>query len=113
YWATHYISTRKGGSSIRHISREETTKIVRWIQLSSNGTVKINTSCVVVGVLKDQNGEWIFGFNRRLRKCFVFEAELCGIIDGVTLVQGRQHDRVFVLTNNLEVIRVIKEALSK
>ncbi|MBA0819741.1 hypothetical protein Gohar_022303 [Gossypium harknessii] len=69
---------------------EETTKIERRIQLSSDGTVKINTSCVVVGgALKDQNREWIFGFNRRLGKCSVFEAELWGILDGVTLVQGR------------------------
>ncbi|MBA0566317.1 hypothetical protein Golob_011146, partial [Gossypium lobatum] len=55
--------------------------------------------------IKDQNGEWILGFNCRLGKYSVLEAELWGIIDGVTFAQGRQHDRVLVQTNNLEVIR--------
>ncbi|KAK5810464.1 hypothetical protein PVK06_025776 [Gossypium arboreum] len=46
-------------------------------------------------------------------KCSVFEAKLWGILDGVTLVQGRQHDRVLVQADNLKVIGVIEEALSK
>ncbi|MBA0764219.1 hypothetical protein Gotri_013583 [Gossypium trilobum] len=57
-WATHYISACKGGSFVRHILRGETMKTKRWIQLSSDGTVQINTNCAAVGrVLKDQNGE--------------------------------------------------------
>lgn len=51
--------------------------------------------------------------NRRLGKCSIFEAKLWGILDGVTLVQGRQHDRILVQTNNMKVIGAIKEALSK
>ncbi|MBA0797055.1 hypothetical protein Gohar_007778 [Gossypium harknessii] len=33
-------------------------KTKRWIRLSSDGTVQINTDCAAAGrVLKDQNGE--------------------------------------------------------
>ncbi|KAA3468570.1 hypothetical protein EPI10_014445 [Gossypium australe] len=45
-WATHYLSAHKGGSSVRHILREETMKTERWIQLSFDGAVQINTYCV-------------------------------------------------------------------
>ncbi|MBA0696307.1 hypothetical protein Goari_002867 [Gossypium aridum] len=32
-------------------------------------------------VLRDHNGKWIIGFNRRLGKCSIFEVELWGILD--------------------------------
>ncbi|MBA0745940.1 hypothetical protein Gogos_008497, partial [Gossypium gossypioides] len=42
-----------------------------------------------------------------------FEAKLWGILDGVTLAQGRQHDRVLVQKDNMEVMGTIKESLSR
>ncbi|MBA0623746.1 hypothetical protein Godav_009188 [Gossypium davidsonii] len=42
-----------------------------------------------------------------------FEAKLWGILDGVALAQGRQHDRVLVQKDNMEVMGTIKESLSK
>ncbi|MBA0678150.1 hypothetical protein Goari_019511, partial [Gossypium aridum] len=65
------------------------------------------------GVLRDHNGKWLIGFNHRLWNCSVFEAELWGILDDVMLVQGRHYDQVLVRTDNMEVIRAIKESLSK
>ncbi|MBA0705591.1 hypothetical protein Golax_017775, partial [Gossypium laxum] len=64
------------------------------------------------GVLRDHDGNWILRFNRRLGKCLVYEAKLWDILDGVSLVQGRQHDRILVQTDNMEVIGAIKESLS-
>ncbi|MBA0818067.1 hypothetical protein Gohar_027979, partial [Gossypium harknessii] len=63
--------------------------------------------------LRDHNKNWILGFNRRLESCSVFEVELWDILDGVALVQGRQHDRILVQTDNMEVIRAIKKAWLK
>ncbi|MBA0606632.1 hypothetical protein Godav_019071, partial [Gossypium davidsonii] len=51
------------------------------------------------GVLRDHDGNWILRFNRRLGKCSVYEAKLWDILDGVSLVQGRQHDRILLLQN--------------
>ncbi|MBA0725033.1 hypothetical protein Golax_021662 [Gossypium laxum] len=40
------------------------------------------SGCSVAGeVLRDHNGKWITGFNRRLGKCSIFEVELWGILD--------------------------------
>ncbi|MFQ6655091.1 hypothetical protein Gotur_025793 [Gossypium turneri] len=53
------------------------------------------------------------GFNRRLGRCTIFEAKLWGILDGLSLLQGRKSDRVLMPTYSLEVIEAIKEFNSK
>ncbi|MBA0716736.1 hypothetical protein Golax_015542, partial [Gossypium laxum] len=35
----------------------------------------------------DENGDWVFGYNRFIRKCSVFYAELWSILDGLKLIQ--------------------------
>ncbi|MBA0816797.1 hypothetical protein Gohar_001420, partial [Gossypium harknessii] len=85
-----------------------------WICICSDGAVKVNLgSASAGGILKDQNGEWIIGFNCRIGICFVFEAELWGILDGVTLAQGSLHDRILIQIDNMKVIRDIKESFLK
>ncbi|MBA0602371.1 hypothetical protein Gorai_002553, partial [Gossypium raimondii] len=39
------------------------------------------------GILRDNHGEWIIGFCRQLGKCLILDAELWGILDGLSLVQ--------------------------
>ncbi|MBA0811052.1 hypothetical protein Gohar_002987 [Gossypium harknessii] len=71
-----------------------------WNDLKTDGAIKINRGCIATGgVLRDHNGSWILGFNCRLGKCLVFEAELWGILNGVMLVQGRQHNRILGVEN--------------
>ncbi|MBA0633821.1 hypothetical protein Godav_022317, partial [Gossypium davidsonii] len=96
-WAKQFISARKGRGSVRQVSREGMVETEEWIRR----------------FLRDHNGNWILGFNRRLESCSVFEVELWDILDGVALVLGRQHDRILVQTDNMEVIRAIKKAWSK
>ncbi|MBA0678865.1 hypothetical protein Goari_020184 [Gossypium aridum] len=60
--------------------------------------------------MRDRNSDWILGYNRRVENCSVYETELWGILDGVTLTQRSFHDRLSNKTNNLEFIRNIKEA---
>ncbi|XP_017629043.1 uncharacterized protein LOC108472027 [Gossypium arboreum] len=92
----------------------ETIEVERWIRLRSDGAVKFNIGCVVIGgVRMDHNGNWIFDFNRGLGNCSVFEAELWGILNGVMLIQGRIHDKVLVQTENMKIIGDIKESLLK
>lgn len=62
---------------MRQVSREKMMETETWIRIRSDGAVKINRGCVVArGVLRGHDGNWIIGFNRRLGKCLVFEAEL-------------------------------------
>ncbi|MBA0733637.1 hypothetical protein Gogos_017627 [Gossypium gossypioides] len=46
------------------------------------------------GIIMDQYGNWILGFNRRLGQCSIFNAELWGILDGLFLLQSRRYDKV-------------------
>ncbi|MBA0765052.1 hypothetical protein Gotri_014313, partial [Gossypium trilobum] len=70
-WAKQYFVVRNGGSTR---------------QLSRVGSVE-NMGCAVArGVVRDHNGKWIIGFNRRLGTSSIFEAELWGILDGVLLM---------------------------
>ncbi|KAG8500362.1 hypothetical protein CXB51_004181 [Gossypium anomalum] len=52
-------------------------------------------------------GKWILGYNRFLGKSSVFVAKLWGILDGLFLLRKKGHDRVLVLSNKLEVVKVI------
>ncbi|MBA0606234.1 hypothetical protein Godav_018738 [Gossypium davidsonii] len=54
------------------------------LETSEDGAVKVVSGDVVVEeVLRDDQGRWILGFNRRLGQCSVFNVELWGILDGL------------------------------
>ncbi|MBA0549812.1 hypothetical protein Golob_020821 [Gossypium lobatum] len=79
----------------------------------SGGKVKVVSGDVVVEeVLRDDQGRWILGFNRRLGQCSIFNVELWGILDGLLLLQNRRCDKVLIRTNNMEVIQAIQEAFT-
>lgn len=49
----------------------------KWVQLNTDGVVKMGTgNATFGGVLRNHEGKWILSFNRCLRKCLVFNAEL-------------------------------------
>ncbi|KAH1090197.1 hypothetical protein J1N35_017454 [Gossypium stocksii] len=97
------------GNAVRPTSRVEMVERVRWIRVRSDGAVKTNICYTAVGgVLRNHSGDWILGYNRKLRKCSIFEEELWGILDRVILTQGRQRDRVLVQTYNIGVIGSIR-----
>ncbi|MBA0615530.1 hypothetical protein Godav_015655, partial [Gossypium davidsonii] len=60
------------------------------------------------GVLWDRSERWIFGYNRHLRFCFVIEAELWGIKDGLELLPQRNYDSVLIQTDSIEAINAIQ-----
>ncbi|KAH1121547.1 hypothetical protein J1N35_004707 [Gossypium stocksii] len=67
---------------------------------------------VAGGVVRDENGDWIFGYNRCLGKCLIFYAELWGILEGLKLIQRRGHDIVTIQSDNLEVVQAIQGSVS-
>ncbi|MBA0553492.1 hypothetical protein Golob_012670, partial [Gossypium lobatum] len=54
------------------------------------------------GVLRDHHGKWIIGFNRRLGLCSVLNAELWGILDGLTVLNIKNWDKVSIRTDRVE-----------
>ncbi|KAK5820130.1 hypothetical protein PVK06_025176 [Gossypium arboreum] len=66
----------------------------------------------VGGVIRDDQGMWIPGFNRRLGQCSVFNADLWGILDSLLLLQNRHCDKVLIRTDSMEVLQAIHGAFS-
>ncbi|MBA0726628.1 hypothetical protein Golax_002444, partial [Gossypium laxum] len=64
------------------------------------------------GVVRDANGDWIFGYNRRLEKCSIFNAKLWGILEGLRLIQRRGHDEVIIQSDSFKVVKAVLESTS-
>ncbi|MBA0731154.1 hypothetical protein Golax_020609, partial [Gossypium laxum] len=73
-------------------------------QYASVNKVVHSTRQVVRGAstCTDQYGQWILGYNRRFKKCSIFDVELWGILEGLTLLQSRHCDRVLIQTDSME-----------
>ncbi|MBA0569993.1 hypothetical protein Golob_003684, partial [Gossypium lobatum] len=63
------------------------------------------------GLLRDQNGEWIIGFNKYLGNCAVFDSKLWGILDSLKLALDQRFENVLIQFNNLVTINMIKDGI--
>ncbi|MBA0738726.1 hypothetical protein Gogos_012053, partial [Gossypium gossypioides] len=96
--------------SITHLPRDMVTDEGLWNLelfrvLLSNDIIKhiVNLSeAVAEGVVKDSHRHWILGFNRRLGLCYVFNAELWGILDGLIVIYNKRWEKVSIRTDSLE-----------
>ncbi|MBA0798179.1 hypothetical protein Gohar_008795 [Gossypium harknessii] len=61
------------------------------------------------GIVHDHSGQWILGYNRFLGSCSVFEAELWGILDGLSILIDRGYKEVQIRTNSIEMASAIHE----
>ncbi|MBA0778538.1 hypothetical protein Gotri_006391 [Gossypium trilobum] len=64
------------------------------------------------GVIRNHQGNWIMGFNHSLGMCSVFYAKLWGILDGWTLLQDRDFNKISIHTNSLEVVHALQRSVS-
>lgn len=82
------------------------------IFLNIDGVVQLDSGNVVIGgVVRDGNGNWIFGYNCH-RRCWIFDAKLWGIFEGVKLNQRRGHDKVITQSESLEAMEAILDNTS-
>ncbi|MBA0785728.1 hypothetical protein Gotri_026079 [Gossypium trilobum] len=82
-----------------------------WIHLFTDGAVKFDAGLAASrGMACKQEGEWIVGFNLYLGLCTVFDAELWGVLDGITLIHERGYQKVMIHKDNLKVVKVIQDA---
>ncbi|KAG8486316.1 hypothetical protein CXB51_019654 [Gossypium anomalum] len=82
-----------------------------WIHLFTDGAVKLDACFAASGVMAcKQEEEWIVGFNCYLGLCTVFNVELWGVLDGITLIHERGYQKVVIHTKNLKVVKVIQDA---
>ncbi|MBA0566669.1 hypothetical protein Golob_011466, partial [Gossypium lobatum] len=87
--------------------------VTEIIKLCTDGVIKVVLGSIAAGgFLRNENGEWIIDFNRFLGECSVFDAELWGILDGLSLIHDSSFAEVMMQTNNLEVVKAIQETSS-
>ncbi|MBA0688193.1 hypothetical protein Goari_005996 [Gossypium aridum] len=69
--------------------------------------------CNAAETVRNRNGKWIFGFNRFLGSYYVFEAELWGILDGLSTLIKWGYDNVIIQTNSLEAATIFQRRPTK
>ncbi|KAE8684789.1 hypothetical protein F3Y22_tig00111105pilonHSYRG00441 [Hibiscus syriacus] len=88
----------------------------RW-QPPRTETVKLNTDGAVDtrtgnakggGVLRDNDGQWLGGFNRNIGRCSAFHAELWALFDGLTLGWERGLRDIEVQLHNKEDVEILQ-----
>ncbi|MBA0580564.1 hypothetical protein Gorai_022774, partial [Gossypium raimondii] len=88
YWAKHFFSTFRDESKGCYKSFLEEWNFGNRVLINIDGTVQLDSGNVAAGgVVRDENGDWIFGYNRCQGKCSIFYAELWGILEGLKLIQ--------------------------
>ncbi|MBA0808629.1 hypothetical protein Gohar_024353 [Gossypium harknessii] len=109
-WARRYVTASK---TLSHNSRTPlaSSPLARnWVCLSSDGSIKIEDDfAAAVGLLRDSNGAWIFGFYRYIGNCFVMDVELWGILDGLQLSLDKDFQCNLIQIDSLETIVAIQE----
>lgn len=79
-----------------------------WVYLSIDGAIQEEVGFAMVGgIVRDQDGTWILGFNRYLGNCSVYDAESWGILDGLSLLIEQGHDKVLIQFDCLKVVTII------
>ncbi|MBA0826368.1 hypothetical protein Goarm_011224, partial [Gossypium armourianum] len=83
----YYTICRVTQEDIMHVIRDctPTKEADRWMQLRTDGSVKVDLGYTATGeILRDNHEGWIIGFNHQLGNCSILEAELWAIQDPVS-----------------------------
>ncbi|MBA0843598.1 hypothetical protein Goarm_000770, partial [Gossypium armourianum] len=74
-----------------------------WVYLFSDGVVaRASENAFAGGVVRDQVGNWILGFNHYLGRCSLLEAELWGILDGILILLSKGYKKVRILKESVD-----------
>lgn len=77
--------------------------------LNTDGAIQLDSGNVAIErLIRDEKGMWISGYNRFIRKCFIFNVKLWAILDGLKLIQRRDHDKVIIQSDSLEIVKAIQ-----
>ncbi|MBA0562320.1 hypothetical protein Golob_007375 [Gossypium lobatum] len=101
-------------SSYSKILPSCTRLVGNWACLYTNGSVIYESDSAAAGeTVRNRNGKWIFGFNRFLGSYSVFEAELWGILDDLSILIKWGYDHVIIQTNSLEAATIFQKRPTK
>ncbi|MBA0773184.1 hypothetical protein Gotri_008479 [Gossypium trilobum] len=99
---------------IETFTQASSSSTSNWIRLYFDSAVKVDSGeATAKEVLRDHHGHWIIGFNRILGQGSIFNAELWGILDGLTILHNKCWDKVSIQIDSVEVIQAIQVAFSR
>ncbi|MBA0702663.1 hypothetical protein Goari_020601 [Gossypium aridum] len=78
-----------------------------------DGAMKLDSGLATRGALRDRYGGWIIGYNRNLGQCYVLNAELWDILDGLKIAKDQNYDGVSIKTDSQKAIQAIHESFFK
>ncbi|KAK5785520.1 hypothetical protein PVK06_040112 [Gossypium arboreum] len=82
-----------------------------WNKLCTNGALQFVSRIVATeGVLRYGNGDWIMGYNIFLDEYSIFDVELWGIFDGMSLIQDKQFEGIMIQAYSLALVKTIQDS---
>ncbi|MBA0752004.1 hypothetical protein Gogos_000885 [Gossypium gossypioides] len=86
---------------------------VRWQKKSESRALNLSTTFASTkGVIWNQQGDWILGFNHFLGMCSVIDVELWGIFDRLNLLHDRGLNSILIHTDSLEVAHALQRSVT-
>ncbi|KAK7251567.1 hypothetical protein RIF29_34872 [Crotalaria pallida] len=79
-----------------------------WVKLNTDGSVQ-SGSASCGGLLRGEDGEFLFAFSTRLGECSIMLAELWGILIGLGLVAARGFHNIIIDSYSKSAIALIHE----
>lgn len=61
--------------------------------------------------MRDEIGNWVFGYNKYLEKCSIVDVKFWEILKEHKLIQRDGHDEMIIQLDNLEVVKIIGKSL--
>lgn len=82
--------------------------VLGYAKLNCDGAVRsFNEKAACGGVLRDDNGAFLWGFAVKLGRCTVTQAELWAIIHGLKLAKERGYSKIMVESDSLTAVKFI------
>ncbi|KAL4311976.1 hypothetical protein GQ457_01G025270 [Hibiscus cannabinus] len=92
----------------RETRRKWSCPTLGWIKLNVDGAMDLRDgSATIGGVIRDDQGNWIFGFSKSVGICSVLTTELWAILVGLRHVWRLGFRKIEVETDNVEVARIL------
>ncbi|KAK8975615.1 hypothetical protein V6N11_004994 [Hibiscus sabdariffa] len=103
------------GRSIRDSENVPPVIAARWLK-PPRGWCKPNDVGAVArgsgmtacgGVVRDEEGNWLIGFSRKLGVCLILEAELWGLYEGLLAAWSINIRYLIIESDNLEAVKLL------
>lgn len=80
----------------------------RWIKLNSDEAISLHQSNAAIGgVIRDYNGQWLWGYSMSFGKETVFKVEAQAMLEGLLLAWDKLYHKIEVKCDNELLIEIL------